>query len=170
MKEINPVPYFKNYEAVIKEIYAYFGSSHQRWQHLRLFQSLDKENSQLAVLRVVSTRWLSLSNAVSNLHQIIFSVKDALNDEALNNPCTKTKQRARSLYDDIDSKFILATKYLADILSTISKLTRVFQSDYVALSDVYTQLNVAIESITLEFVGNEEDNIAPTCGYYLRGE
>src|SRR5260364_273135 len=30
------------------------------------------------------------------------------------------------------------------------------------------QLNVAIKSITLEFIGYEDDDIAPTCGYFLR--
>ncbi|CAG8850925.1 12913_t:CDS:2, partial [Gigaspora margarita] len=126
------VSYFKNYEVVLKEIYAYFAISHQKWQHLKLFQSLDNKDLQLAILRVVSTRWLSLSNAVSNLHQIIFSIKDVLYDEAFNDSCTKTRQWAKALYDDIDSEFILATKYLADILSIIN------------------------------------DDIAPTCGYYLR--
>ncbi|CAG8763530.1 15065_t:CDS:2, partial [Gigaspora rosea] len=162
------VSYFKGYEFTLKEIYAYFAPSHQKWKHFKLFQSLDNEDPQLSILRVVSTRWLSLSNAVSNLHQIIFSIKDALYDKALNDSCVKTRHRAKALYDDIDSKFILATKYLADLLSIISKLTKIFQSDYVALSDVYKQLNVAIESITLEFTGYEDDDIAPTCGYFLR--
>ncbi|CAG8728790.1 20588_t:CDS:2, partial [Cetraspora pellucida] len=89
-------------------------------QHLKLFQSLDNEDPQLAILHVISTRWLSLSNAVSNLHQIIFSIKDALYNKALNDFCIKTRQRANTLYNDIDSEFILATKYLADILSIIS--------------------------------------------------
>ncbi|CAG8811037.1 1140_t:CDS:2, partial [Gigaspora margarita] len=30
------------------------------------------------------------------------------------------------------------------------------------------QLNIAIESITLEFIEYEDDNIAPTCGYFLQ--
>ncbi|CAG8492003.1 18823_t:CDS:2, partial [Gigaspora rosea] len=161
------ISYFKNYEVVLKEIYAYFATSHQKWQHLKLFQSLDNEDPQLAILHIVSTRWLSLSNAVSNLYQIIFSIKDALYDEAFNDPCAKTRQRAKALYDDIDSEFILATKYLANILSIISKLTKIFQSDYVALSDVYMQLNVAIESIILEFIGYEDDDIRfPDIGIY----
>ncbi|CAG8608681.1 10494_t:CDS:2 [Dentiscutata heterogama] len=162
------VSYFKGYEFTLKEIYAYFATSHQKWKYLKLFQSLDNEDSQLSILCVVSTRWLSLSNAVSNLHQIIFSIKDALYDEALNDFCAKTRQQAKALYDNIDSEFILATKYLADLLSIISKLTKIFQSDYVALSDIYMQLNIAIESITLEFIGYEDDDIAPTCGYFLR--
>ncbi|CAG8851783.1 5958_t:CDS:2, partial [Gigaspora margarita] len=117
------VSYFKNYKVVLKEIYIYFATSHQKWQHLKLFQSLDNEDPQLAILRVVN----------------------ALYDEAFNDSCTKTRQWAKALYDDNDSEFILATKYLANILSIIT-----------------------IKSITLEFIGYEDDDIAPTCEYYLR--
>ncbi|CAG8814274.1 4302_t:CDS:2 [Gigaspora margarita] len=85
-----------------------------------------------------------------------------------NNPCAKTRQQAKALYDNINLEFILATKYLADILSIISKLTKIFQSDYIALSNVYMQLNIAIESILLEFIGYKDDNIALTFGYYLQ--
>ncbi|GBC08801.1 hypothetical protein RclHR1_00840002 [Rhizophagus clarus] len=47
------VSYFKDYEVTLKEIYAYFGSLHQRWQHLKIFQILD-EDPQLSVLHVVN--------------------------------------------------------------------------------------------------------------------
>jgi hypothetical protein len=167
------IPYFEDYEVTLKEIYNYFVSSHQRWQHLKIFQNLDEENSQLSVLRVVNTRWLSLSNAISNLHQIIFSVIDALEDDMNNNTCNKTRQRAQRIYEDLDSEFILATKFLADILFTFSNLTKIFQSDYVALSDVHVQLNTTIDSITTEFIGsgddpNEIDYISPTYKNHLQ--
>jgi len=123
-----------------------------------MFQNLDEEDPQLSILCIVSTRWLSLFNAVSNLHQIIFSIIDALDDDATNNSCNKTRQRAQRLYEDVDSEFILATKFLADILYTFSNLTKIFQSDYVALSDVHIQLNAAIDSITTEFIGNASGN------------
>ena len=87
-----------------------------------MFQTLDKEVLQLSVLRVVNTRWLSLSN----LHQIIFSIIDALDDDAINNACKKTWQQAQRLREDIDSEFILATKFLANILFTFSNLTKYF--------------------------------------------
>ena len=138
-----------------------------------MFQSLDKEDPQLSVLRIINTRWLSLSNAVSNLHQIIFSIISALDDDATNNKCNKTQQRAQRLREDIDSEFILATKFLADILFTFSNLTKIFQSDYVALSDVHIQLNAVIDSITTEFISsgdnpNDIDYISPTYGNHLR--
>jgi hypothetical protein len=138
-----------------------------------MFQTLDKKDPQLSVLRIINTRWLSLSNAVSNLHQIIFSIIDALDDDAINNTSSKTRQRAQRLHEDIDIEFILATKFLADILFTFSNLVKIFQSDYVALSDVHIQLNAAIDSITTEFIGNGDDPddidyVLPTYGNHLR--
>ncbi len=50
-----------------------------------MFQSLDQEDLQLSVLYIVNTWWLSLSNVISNLHQIIFLIIDAFNDDAINN-------------------------------------------------------------------------------------
>ncbi|GES95219.1 zinc finger protein 862-like [Rhizophagus clarus] len=90
------VLYFEDYEVTLKELYAYFDSSHQRWQHLKMFQNLVKDDPQLSILCIVSTRWLSLSNTVSNLHQIIFSIIDALDDDANNN----------SSIDSITTEFI----------------------------------------------------------------
>ena len=53
---------------------------------------------------------------------------------------------------------------------TFSNLTKIFQSDYVALSDVHIQLNAAIDSITTEFIGSGKDidYILPTYGNHLR--
>ncbi|CAG8507876.1 2858_t:CDS:2 [Gigaspora margarita] len=123
MLDIQKLMHFgSNSASVIIEIYAYFVTSYQKWQHLKLFQLLDNKDSQ---------------------------------------------QWAKALYNAIDSEFILATKYFADVLSIISKLTKIFQLDYIALSNVYMQLNAAIESITLEFIGYEDNDIVPTCEYYL---
>ncbi|CAG8823828.1 30075_t:CDS:2, partial [Gigaspora margarita] len=46
-------------------------------QNLQIIQAQNNKSSELAILQDISTRWLSLSNAVSNLYQIIFSVIDA---------------------------------------------------------------------------------------------
>ncbi|CAG8580003.1 26650_t:CDS:2, partial [Gigaspora margarita] len=108
-------------------------------KNLQLGVSQDNETPELSILQVVSTRWLSLSNAESNLHQIIFSIIDALQADA----------------------------FLADILSIISALCKVFQSDYVALSDVHQELNKTINSITIEFIGYPDENIDPTLGTHL---
>ncbi|CAG8763563.1 19914_t:CDS:2, partial [Gigaspora margarita] len=161
------VPYFLDYEFTIKEIYAYFANSYSRWQNLQLFQAQDEESPELAILQVVSTRWLSLSNAVSNLHQINFSVIDALQEDAINNSTAKSKLRAQNLLEELDVDFILATKFLADILSIISALCKIFQSDYVALSDIHQELTKTINLITIEFIGYPDENIEPTLGTHL---
>ncbi|CAG8555013.1 2027_t:CDS:2 [Cetraspora pellucida] len=151
------VPYFLDYEITIKELYAYFANSHTQ----------NEESPELVILQVVSTRWLSLSNSVSNLHQIIFSVIDALQNNVINNFTAKSQQRAQNLLGELDADFILATKFLADILSIISALCKIFQSDYVAFSDIHQELNKTIHFITIEFIGYPDENIEPTLGTHL---
>jgi hypothetical protein len=46
-------------------------------QNLKMIQDT-LEDPQLAILNIVNTRWLSMSNSVKNLHQILDSVIDAL--------------------------------------------------------------------------------------------
>jgi len=61
-------------------------------QNLKLMQDIN-EDLQLNILNIINTRWLSMSNVVHNLHQIIFSVIDALNDDLANAKNPKDKDR-----------------------------------------------------------------------------
>ncbi|KAF0522609.1 zinc finger protein [Gigaspora margarita] len=97
-----------------------------------------------------------------------FFVIDALQADAVNNSTTKAKLCAQNLLEELDANFILATKFLADILSIILALCKVFQSDYVALSDIHQELNKTINSITIKFIGYPDENIDPTLGTHLR--
>ncbi|CAG8551709.1 5704_t:CDS:2 [Ambispora gerdemannii] len=92
---------------------------------------------------------------------------DTLQNDTTNEPIIKSHAHAQALPDQLDAEFILATKFLADILSTISSLCKVFQSDYVALSDVHQELNKAIDSITVEFISYPKYNILSTFGFHL---
>ncbi|CAG8529935.1 16511_t:CDS:2 [Cetraspora pellucida] len=72
------VPYFKEYESICKSLYGYFSGSYKRMLKLKMIQETNDE-PQLCLLNIINTRWLSMSNTVHNLHQILSSVKDALN-------------------------------------------------------------------------------------------
>src|SRR5271170_896020 len=74
----NKVQYFKDYEAICKELYSYFNRSYKRIINLKIIQELNND-PKLIVLNIINTRWLLLSNIVSNLYQILDSVIDALN-------------------------------------------------------------------------------------------
>lgn len=120
--------------------------------------SLDEPN--LDILQVIKTRWLSLSNVVNNLYQIINSVIGALLEDS-----SKGQKTAQQLYNSIDQNFLIATHFLADILSQLRRLSLIFQADYVSVSEVTIQINAVIESITIDFIG--EANIQPTFGTIL---
>ncbi|CAG8781295.1 27075_t:CDS:2 [Gigaspora margarita] len=75
----------------------------------------------------------------------ILCVVNALYDEALNDSCVKTRQQAKALYDDIDSEFILATTYLADLLSIIK---------YIYDTIEYDELHSIFKKFALLFIKN----------------
>src|SRR6266542_2040469 len=106
----------------------------------------NSEYSDLNILNIVETCWLSWANVINNFHQIIDDVHSALiqNDD---NPI------AKYLADLLDVEFYIFTKFLADILGTISSMIKVFQSDYVSLSETRHQLSMVIETITGDFIG-----------------
>ncbi|CAG8709199.1 14954_t:CDS:2, partial [Dentiscutata heterogama] len=130
-------PYFETYDKIIRQLYSYFN-----------------------ILQVIKTQWLSLSNVVNNLYQIINLVISALLENT-----TKSQKTAQQLYNSIDQDFLIATHFLADILSQLHCLSLVFQADYVSVSEVTMQVNAVIESITADFIGKA--NIQPTFGTIL---
>src|SRR2546430_3947346 len=75
------------------------------------------DEPQLTILNIINTRWLSMSNVVHNLHQIIFSVIDALNDDLANGENPKDKDWASQLINNLDPNFIISTMFMADLRS-----------------------------------------------------
>ncbi|PKK55931.1 hypothetical protein RhiirC2_476945 [Rhizophagus irregularis] len=57
-----------------------------------------------------------MSNVVHNLHQIIFSVIDALNDDMNNAENPKERDRTSQLISSLDPNFIISTMFLADLM------------------------------------------------------
>lgn len=82
---------------------------------------------QLTILNIINTRWLPMSNVVHNLHQVIFSVIDALNDDVNNVENSKDRDRASQLVSNLDPEFIISTMFLADLMYILSKMIKIFQ-------------------------------------------
>ena len=158
------VPYFKEYEIICKQLYGYFSGSYKRMQNLKLIQDTNND-PQLTILNIINTRWLSMSNVVHNLHQILFSVIDALNDDMINAENSRDKARVSQLIDNLDPNFIISTMFLADLMYILSKMIKIFQRDHIDLSEVKNSLETTISAIEAQFVGR--DNILPTYGTIL---
>ncbi|CAG8488403.1 334_t:CDS:2 [Cetraspora pellucida] len=159
------VPYFKEYEAICKSLYNYFSSSYKQMLNLKMIQETN-DDPQLNLLNIINTRWLSMSNAVRNLHQILDSVKDALNYDVITAKNKQDQKKAKELLNNLDPNFTLITKFLADLMFILTKLINIFQRDYVNISDVQFNLDITISTITTQFIGNE--NATPTYGTFLR--
>ncbi|CAG8849186.1 14335_t:CDS:2, partial [Gigaspora margarita] len=151
--------YFETYDETVRQLYSYFSRSYSRLHALRMIQNTLNEPN-LDILQVIKTRWLSLSNVVNNLYQIINSVISALLEDA-----SKGQKTAQQLHNSIDDDFLIATHFLADILSQLRRLSLIFQANYVSVSEVIMQVNAIIESITTDFIGTT--NVQPTFGTIL---
>ncbi|CAG8834435.1 26350_t:CDS:2, partial [Gigaspora margarita] len=68
---------FKPYKKIVHSIYSYFSRSSECMMHLRMIEE-NIGNPHLTVLNIIETRWLSLSNVIQNLYQILNSIIDAL--------------------------------------------------------------------------------------------
>ena len=102
----------------------------------------DSENPDLAILNIVDTRWLSWAMVIHNFHQILDDIHLALIQQK------DTNSMANFLHQALTTEFYIFTKFLADILTTLKSMILIFQSDY-------QQLSMAIESITSDFIGND---------------
>ena len=69
----------------------------------------DIEVSDLSILNVCDTRWLSWSNVINNFHQIIEPICEALHQDA------DSSNTAKFLHDAMDTEFLIITKFFADI-------------------------------------------------------
>ncbi|CAG8813107.1 24986_t:CDS:2 [Cetraspora pellucida] len=67
------ISYLSNYNNIVRNLYSYFSKSYIRIAHLKMVEK-NLEKPELHLLKIITTRWLLLSNVVSNLHRIINSV------------------------------------------------------------------------------------------------
>ena len=151
----NEVQYFKKYEATCKELYSYFSGSYKRMLNLKMIQE-SNDDPQLAILNIINTRWLSLSNVVKNLYQILDSIIDALNFDSLHASDQRDRDRAKKILELIDSKFKITTMYMADLTYILTILCKTFQQDIISLSEVKSSLDAAIATIKTQFIGIDD--------------
>src|SRR6185369_7872323 len=146
----NEVEYFQKYEQVLQNLYSYFSKSHKRQDLLKLMQEINDEPT-LKVLKLCETRWLSLSNSVHNLHQIMNSALAALNEDMLDGD-----KHANVLLGQLDHNFIVATMFLAVLTNILKRLIKIFQLDNLSLSQYKPNIDATIKEITMEFIGDSE--------------
>ncbi len=56
----------------------------------------------------------------------------------------------------MDTEFLIVTKFFADMFFILKKIILVFQSNYISLSETRSQLVMAYESITTNFIRSVE--------------
>ncbi len=123
--------------------------------NLKMIQE-SNDDPQLAILNIINTRWLSLSNVVKNLYQILDSIIDALNFDSLHASDQRDRDRTKKILELIDSKFKITTMYMADLTYILTILCKTFQQDIISLSEVKSSLDAAIATIKTQFIGIDD--------------
>ncbi|CAG8661684.1 20312_t:CDS:2, partial [Gigaspora rosea] len=62
----------------------------------------------------------------------------------------------KNLLDELDYEFVIATKYLADLMFILMKLINIFQREFVSFSAIKIYLDTTYDAITAQFIGIDE--------------
>lgn len=88
----------------------------------------DMEVSDLTILNVCDTRWLSWSNVINNFHQIIEPIQKALQRDV------NSSNTAKFLFNAMwIPNFLLLRNFLLIFFFILKKIILVFQFDYISL-------------------------------------
>ncbi|CAJ0836936.1 5108_t:CDS:10 [Entrophospora sp. SA101] len=117
------------------------------------------EQSDINILNNEDTQWVSWITVVHNFNLIIDDIKLELQKKLT------SSLMAKFLHDSIDTQFIIATKFLADMLGIIHSMVVAFQTDCLFLGETEKQLLNVTQQITDNFIGSE--NSAPRYGTHL---
>src|SRR5581483_5406277 len=79
----------------------------------------------MKVRSLIYFKRLFMPNVIHNLHQIIFSVIDALNDDLTNAENPKNRDRASQLVNNLDPNFIISTMFMADLMYILTKMIKI---------------------------------------------
>ncbi|CAG8476302.1 19217_t:CDS:2 [Cetraspora pellucida] len=126
----------------------------------------DGDSKMIGVRNGIATKLKKLNPFISNCyciaHRLALAEKDSANDVPY---FLDYEITIKELYVYFANSH--TTKFLADILSIISALCKIFQSNYVTFSNIHQELNKTIYSITIEFIVYPDENIKPTLGTHL---
>ncbi|CAJ0853301.1 8676_t:CDS:2 [Entrophospora sp. SA101] len=154
----NQVSYFENYKSILKGTYTFFSSYYKRIYELKGIREYS-EQSDINILNNEDTQWVSWITVVHNFNLIIDDIKLELQKKLT------SSLMAKFLHDSIDTQFIIATKFLADMLGIIHSMVVAFQTDCLFLGETEKQLLNVTQQITDNFIGSE--NSAPRYGTHL---
>ena len=141
------IPYFNEYQSTLKLIYRFYNNSAIRYNELRAMAAVleDDNMRHLTLKEPASFRWLSLDAAVTAILEVYPALVKALENDAASRNNTESK----GLYNRIKSvTFLLSTAFLKDVLSVVTKLSKIFQKDEIDVSVVNSLLVSTSERLT----------------------
>lgn len=142
-------PELLRYKRTLISIYSYFSHSSNRVNSLREIQAV-LEDPQIQARPLYDVRWLSFFNAVSAVRRTFKSLIVFFDEEAAehNDPVAKGLMKQVSSY-----LFLAITHMLYDVLSQLTRLSKVFQKDLLEFSVILPSVDATISAISCSSAG-----------------
>ena len=137
---------FSEYQLTLKNVYRYFSNSAVRYNELRAMQDImgDEEMAYLTLKEPASFRWLSLDGAVRAVADCYPALYSTLEHDAAKGNSAGNSE-AKGLFNKVKCvTFVLVTGFLRDVLSVVSKLSKVFQRDLIDIETVNVMVDATI--------------------------
>ena len=136
------VPYVKQYQTYVNNIYRYFHYSTKNAAKLKKIQSV-LQSAERKFHQVFHTRWLSFEGAVDAIVASIDPLIAVLVEDSTSDPT------ARGILKFVTTFSFLATTYLlADILPVIARLSKRFQRSQVDFTTVTDGVSIAVATLS----------------------
>lgn len=131
--------YLVKYQDILKRVHSYFENSPKNTKRLQQIQSL-MEQTPKKVLKLSTTRWLSLGNSVSNMESNWSSIISVLIEDK--------RPVAQGLLKQISSfMFLATTALLNDVMFIINKLSVTFQKQNIDFELIQTCVKACIANL-----------------------
>jgi hypothetical protein len=136
------VPYVKQYQLYVNNIYRYFHYSTKHAAKLKEIQSV-LQSAERKFHQVFHTRWLSFEGAVDAIVASIDPLFTVLIEDSTSDPTAKGILKFVTTYS-----FLATTYLLADILPVLARLSKRFQRSQVDFTTVTDGVSVTVAALS----------------------
>ena len=136
------VPYFKQYQLYVNNIYKYFHYSSKHAAKLKAIQAV-LQVAERKFHQVFHTRWLSFDGAISAIVASLDPLYAVLVEESHTDPVAKG-----ILTFTVNFSFLATTYLLADVVPILSRLSKRFQRSQVDFTTVTDGVGITVSALT----------------------
>ena len=140
-QEADSVPYVKQYQLYVNNVYKYFHCSTKHMAKLKEIQAV-LQVAERKFHQVSHTRWLSFEGAIDAIVASLDPLYSVLIEESSSDPTA-----CGILNFMVTFKFLATTYLFADVLPVLARLSKRFQRSQVDFTTVTDRVNITISAL-----------------------